>query len=143
MTCLCHIAWTSGGVPLEWQTGVVIPFFMKGDWRVCSKQWGITLLNLLGNVYFRMLDSDSRGVLWFSFLPWKTRPALHPRDDTVGGIAVCPTSPHFLWIWRRLMTVSLKVSFGGAPGVWGRWPFVTGHLISVLSESDLGSHCRQ
>ena len=32
---------------------------------------------------------------------------------------------------------------GCAPGVWGRWPFVTGHLISVLSEPEFGSHFRQ
>ena len=31
LTCLCNIVWSSGTVPLEWQTGVVVPLFKKGD----------------------------------------------------------------------------------------------------------------
>ncbi|XP_054590120.1 uncharacterized protein [Nothobranchius furzeri] len=27
LTCLCNIAWSSGAVPVEWQTGVVAPIF--------------------------------------------------------------------------------------------------------------------
>ena len=27
LTHLCNIAWTLGGVPLDWQTGVVVPLF--------------------------------------------------------------------------------------------------------------------
>ncbi len=30
LTRLCNIAWTSGAVPLEWQTGVVVPFSRRG-----------------------------------------------------------------------------------------------------------------
>ncbi|KAK0135736.1 Craniofacial development protein 2 [Merluccius polli] len=33
LTRLCSIAWTSGSVPLDWQTGVVVPLFKKGDRR--------------------------------------------------------------------------------------------------------------
>ncbi|TWW78160.1 R2DM Retrovirus-related Pol polyprotein from type II retrotransposable element [Takifugu flavidus] len=33
LTQLCNIAWTSGAVPLDWQTGVVVPLFKKGDRR--------------------------------------------------------------------------------------------------------------
>ncbi|KAI3357643.1 hypothetical protein L3Q82_016052 [Scortum barcoo] len=44
LTCLCNIAWRLGTVPLEWQTGVVVPLFKKGDRRVCSNYRGITLL---------------------------------------------------------------------------------------------------
>ena len=42
LTRLCSIAWTSGAVPLDWQTGVVVPLFKKGDRRVCSNYRGIT-----------------------------------------------------------------------------------------------------
>ncbi|KAI3366826.1 hypothetical protein L3Q82_009240 [Scortum barcoo] len=31
LTRLCNIAWRLGTVPLEWQTGVVVPLFKKGD----------------------------------------------------------------------------------------------------------------
>ncbi|KAK3550677.1 hypothetical protein QTP70_002405 [Hemibagrus guttatus] len=43
----------SGTVPLDWATVVVVPFFKKGDRRVCSNQ--ITLLSLPGKVYSRVL----------------------------------------------------------------------------------------
>ncbi|KAI3369237.1 hypothetical protein L3Q82_007778 [Scortum barcoo] len=48
LTRLCNIAWRLGTVPLEWQTGVVVPLFKKGDRRVCSNYRGITLLSLPG-----------------------------------------------------------------------------------------------
>ena len=50
-TRLCNIAWSLGTVPLEWQTGVVIPLFKKGDQRVCSKYQGIAILSFPGTVY--------------------------------------------------------------------------------------------
>ncbi|KAK0137740.1 hypothetical protein N1851_026044 [Merluccius polli] len=46
LTRLCSIAWTSGAVHLDWQSGVVVPLFKKGDRRVCSNYRGITLLSL-------------------------------------------------------------------------------------------------
>ena len=32
LTRLFNIAWGSGSVPKEWQTGVVVPLFKKGHW---------------------------------------------------------------------------------------------------------------
>jgi len=43
-------------VPVEWQTGVVVPIFKKGDQRVCSNYRGITLISLSGKVYSRVLE---------------------------------------------------------------------------------------
>uniref|UniRef100_A0A8C6KS35 Reverse transcriptase domain-containing protein n=1 Tax=Nothobranchius furzeri TaxID=105023 RepID=A0A8C6KS35_NOTFU len=60
LTCLCNIAWSSGAVPLEWQTGVVVPIFKKGDLRVCSNYRGITLLSLPGKVYSKVLKRRVR-----------------------------------------------------------------------------------
>ncbi|KAK3561045.1 hypothetical protein QTP86_026393, partial [Hemibagrus guttatus] len=60
LTRLCNIAWRSGTVPLDWATGVVIPLFKKGDWRVCSNYRGITLLSLPGKVYSRVLERRVR-----------------------------------------------------------------------------------
>uniref|UniRef100_A0A8C6PMX5 Reverse transcriptase domain-containing protein n=1 Tax=Nothobranchius furzeri TaxID=105023 RepID=A0A8C6PMX5_NOTFU len=56
LTRLCNIAWTSVAVPLDWQTGVVVPLFKKGDNRVCSNYRGITLLSLPGKVYSGVLE---------------------------------------------------------------------------------------
>ncbi|KAI3376581.1 hypothetical protein L3Q82_016461, partial [Scortum barcoo] len=112
LTRLCNIAWRLGTVPLEWQTGVVVPLFKKGDRRVCSNYRGITLLSLPGKVYARVLErensADSRPsgfrrnnavsiVLvveqWTSSIPstgcWRVYGSL-PNQSTCA-----------LWIWRR------------------------------------------
>ena len=38
LTRLCNITWTSGTVPLDWQTGLVVPLFTKGDRTVCCEE---------------------------------------------------------------------------------------------------------
>ena len=53
----------SGTVPLDWQTGVVVPLFKKGDQRVCSNYRGITLLSLPGKVYSRVLERRIRPIV--------------------------------------------------------------------------------
>ncbi|XP_061740413.1 uncharacterized protein LOC133541215 [Nerophis ophidion] len=63
LTRLCSIAWTSGAVPLDWQTGVVVPLFKKGDRRVCSNYRGITLLSLPGKVYSGVLERRLRRIV--------------------------------------------------------------------------------
>uniref|UniRef100_A0AAV2JL93 ribonuclease H n=1 Tax=Knipowitschia caucasica TaxID=637954 RepID=A0AAV2JL93_KNICA len=60
LTRLCNIAWRSGAVPMEWQTGVVVPLYKKGDRRVCSNYRGITLLSLPGKVYSKVLERRLR-----------------------------------------------------------------------------------
>ncbi|KAL3999283.1 hypothetical protein ACER0C_007054 [Sarotherodon galilaeus] len=56
LTCLYNVAWRSGAVPLDWQTGVVVPIFKKGGQRMCSNYKGITLLSLPGKVYAMVLE---------------------------------------------------------------------------------------
>ena len=63
LTRLCNIAWTSGVVPLDWQTGVVVPLFIKGDRRVCSNYRGITLLSLPGKVFSGVLQRRVRRIV--------------------------------------------------------------------------------
>ena len=56
---LINIIWKSGAVPKEWQTGVVVPLFKKGDQRVCANYAnyrGITFLSLPGKVYSKVLE---------------------------------------------------------------------------------------
>ncbi|KAI3358293.1 hypothetical protein L3Q82_014672 [Scortum barcoo] len=85
LTHLCNIAWRLGTVPLEWQTGVVVPLFKKGDRRVCSNYRGITLLSLPGSG-----KVSRQGCL-------RVYGSL-PNQSTCA-----------LWIWRRHLTVSLVV----------------------------------
>uniref|UniRef100_A0AAR2LJT3 Reverse transcriptase domain-containing protein n=1 Tax=Pygocentrus nattereri TaxID=42514 RepID=A0AAR2LJT3_PYGNA len=63
LTRLCNIAWTSGTVPLDWQTGVVVPIFKKGDRRVCANYRSITLLSLPGKVYAKVLERRLRPIV--------------------------------------------------------------------------------
>ena len=63
LTRLYNVAWGSGTVPMEWQTGVVVPIFKKGDRRVCSNYRGITLLSLPGKVYSRVLEKRLRPIV--------------------------------------------------------------------------------
>ncbi|XP_054643965.1 uncharacterized protein LOC129188028 [Dunckerocampus dactyliophorus] len=60
LTRLFNIVWKSGTVPLDWQTGVVVPLFKKGDRRVCSNYRGIKLLSPPGKVYSRVLERRVR-----------------------------------------------------------------------------------
>uniref|UniRef100_A0A8C9SX65 ribonuclease H n=1 Tax=Scleropages formosus TaxID=113540 RepID=A0A8C9SX65_SCLFO len=63
LTRLCSIAWSSGTVPLDWQTGVVVPLFKKGDRRLRSNYRGITLLSLPGKVYAGVLERRIRPIV--------------------------------------------------------------------------------
>ena len=63
MTRLFNIAWKSVTVPREWQTGVVVPLFKKGDQRVCANYRGITLLSLPGKVYSKVLERRVRPIV--------------------------------------------------------------------------------
>ena len=63
MTRLFNIAWKSVTVPKEWQTGVVVPLFKKGDQRLCANYRGITLLSLPGKVYSKVLERRVRPIV--------------------------------------------------------------------------------
>ncbi|KAK3558815.1 hypothetical protein QTP86_028745, partial [Hemibagrus guttatus] len=91
LTRLCNIAWRSGTVPLDWATGVVVPLFKKGDWRVCSNYRGITLLSLPGKVYSRVLDR-------------RVRPLVEPRiqEEQCGFSPSCGTLDQLYTLHRVL-----------------------------------------
>ena len=62
LTRVCRVAWRSGQAPADWQTGVVVPIFKKGDQRECSNYRGITLLSLPGKAYARVLERRCRKI---------------------------------------------------------------------------------
>ncbi len=53
LTHLFSDAWRSGKMPVDWQTGVVVLIFKKGNQRVCSNCRDMTLLSLPRKVYSR------------------------------------------------------------------------------------------
>ena len=49
--------------PRDWQTGVVVPIFKKGDRKQCTNYRGISLLSLPGKVYAKCLERKCREIV--------------------------------------------------------------------------------
>ena len=56
LTRVCQVAWKFGKTPRDWQTGVIIPIFKKGDRKQCTNYRGISLLSLPWKVYAKCLE---------------------------------------------------------------------------------------
>ena len=63
LTRVCQVAWVSGQAPKQWQSGVVIPIFKKGDQRDCNNYRGISLLSLPGKTYAKCLEKRCRAIV--------------------------------------------------------------------------------
>ena len=63
LTRVCQVAWKLGKTPRDWQTGVIIPIFKKGDRKQCTNYRGISLLRLLGKVYAKCLEKKCREIV--------------------------------------------------------------------------------
>ena len=63
LTRVCQIAWKLGKTPRDWQTGVIIPIFKKGDRKQCTNYRGISLLSLPGKVYAKCLERKCREIV--------------------------------------------------------------------------------
>ena len=51
-----NICWERGEVPRDWRAAVVLPVYKgKGDMKECCKYRGISILNVVGKVYGRIL----------------------------------------------------------------------------------------
>ena len=59
LTRVCQVAWKLGKTPRDWQTGVIIPIFKKGDRKQCTNYRGISLLSLPGKVYAKALKGNA------------------------------------------------------------------------------------
>ena len=53
---LCNMAFESGVVPEDWRSPVIVPLYKgKGERTECKKNRGISLLNVVGKIYARIL----------------------------------------------------------------------------------------
>ena len=52
----CQVAWKFGKTTRDWQTGVIIPIFKKGDRKQRTNYRSISLLSLPGKVYAKCLE---------------------------------------------------------------------------------------
>ncbi|TWW71616.1 hypothetical protein D4764_16G0001130 [Takifugu flavidus] len=137
LTRLCNIAWTSGAVPLDWQTGVVVPLFKKGDRRVCSNYRGITLLSLPGKVYSGVLERRVRRIVEPRIQ--EEQCGFRPRRGTVDQLYTLSRVFEGAWEFAQpvhMCFVDLEKAFDRVPrGVlWGvlREYGVSGPLIRAV-----------
>ena len=63
LTRVCQVVWKFGKTPRDWQTGVIIPIFKKGDRKQCTNYRGISLLSLPGKVYAKCLERKCREIV--------------------------------------------------------------------------------
>ena len=146
LTRLFNIAWGSGSVPKEWQTGVVVPLFKKGDQRVCANYRGITLLSLPGKVYSKVLERRVQPIVepcieeeQCGFRPGRgTTDQLFTLAGILEGAWEYNLPVHMcLWIWRSHTTGCPGFSVGGAPGVWSEGFPSQGHPIPIFTKREL------
>ena len=60
---VCQVAWKFGKTLRDWQTGVIIPIFKKGDRKQSANYCGISLLSLPGKVYAKCLKRKCREIV--------------------------------------------------------------------------------
>ena len=63
LTRVCQVAWKLGKIPRDWQTGVIIPIFKKGDRKHCANYRAISLPNLPGKVCAKCLKRKCREIV--------------------------------------------------------------------------------
>ena len=57
LTAILNKAWNLGSIPTDWEVGIIILIFKKGNARDCKNYRGITLLSIASKVYERVIES--------------------------------------------------------------------------------------
>ena len=121
LTRVCQVAWKLGKTPRDWQTGVIIPIFKKGDRKQCTNYRGISLLSLPGKVYAKCLERKCREIVeskledgQCGFRPGRSTTdqifTLSKSSRNLGSMA--KISLHALSILKKHMTEFLGINFG-------------------------------
>ena len=63
LTRVCQMACNLGKTPKDWQTGVIIPTYKKGNRKECTNNRRISFLSLPGKVYAKRLERKCRGTV--------------------------------------------------------------------------------
>ena len=63
MCRIFNICWERGEVSTDWRDAVMLPIYKgKGDKKECGMYRGISVLNVVGKVYERMIIERVRGI---------------------------------------------------------------------------------
>lgn len=63
LTELYNKIWLGERIPEDWEIGIVVPLFKKGDSKDCNNYRGITLLSTMLKIYERILERRLRNIL--------------------------------------------------------------------------------
>ena len=121
LTRVCQVAWKLDKTPRDWQTGVIIPIFKKGDRKQCTNYRGISLLSLPGKVYAKCLERKCREIVeskledrQCGFRPGRSTTdqifTLKQIFENLGIMA--KISLHALSILKKHMTEFFGINFG-------------------------------
>ena len=121
LTRVCQVAWKLGKTPRDWQTGVIISIFKKGDRKQRTNYKGISLLNLPGKVNAKCLERKFREIVESKLEDGRCgfRPGRSTTDQifTLKQIfeksgSMAKISLHALSILKKHMTEFLGINFG-------------------------------
>ncbi|KAI3351692.1 hypothetical protein L3Q82_020527 [Scortum barcoo] len=146
LTCLCSIAWRSGTVPLEWQTGVVVPLFKKGDRQsVFQLQEDHTSQPPWESIHQGTGEENSGGTTRFSSrLVGGTLDQLYTLCRVLEGLWKFAQPVHmcFVDLEKAFDRVPRGILWGCSVSMGIRGPLLRAVWSLYDLEQELGSHCR-
>ncbi|CAE1256061.1 unnamed protein product [Acanthosepion pharaonis] len=60
--CAFNAVWLSEAYPADWSEAILLPFFKKGDRRLCSNYRGISLIDVVAKVFAVLLLRRFQGI---------------------------------------------------------------------------------
>ena len=107
---MCQVAWKIGTTPRDWQTGVIIPTFKKGD---RTKYRGISLLCLPGKGYAKCLERKCREIVEPKLVNGQYR--FRTGRSTTNQILTLKQTFEKSWEYSKDLFVDLKKAYDRGP----------------------------